>query len=177
MKNMRLMTTIFIFAVLASCSTKDADKPEFLEFRLHRSVALKGGEILVIRRVGKEWEAMLMGDERRFSCQYQKEVTPRSDWGQVWDTIIAKGLRDISNASDARSVEDGDVFFGEFTEKEKFSRFSIANPDLSESESAKKLLDISNYLSKEFGTPVFSTEMNNPDIGAYLINECKEIKK
>lgn len=173
----RLLILALISVTLAACAPNAEEESEFLEFRLHRWTALEGGETIVIRRAGNEWKARLMGDGQRFSCLYNKEVKPQSDWNQVWNTILAKGARDISSQDRNYGIEDGDGFIGELTENENLSRFEISHPRSSEADSSQKLLDLSDYLSKEFNSPIFVADYDRGKVGEYLINNCKHLRK
>jgi len=163
--------------LLVSCEPKPIEKHEFLEFRLHRWIALEGGEIIVIRRIGNEWKAILMGDGSRFSCLYNREVKPKSDWNQVWNAILSKGVREVSSPERDFGIEDGDGFVGELNENERLSRFSISHPGSRETDSAKKILEISDYLSREFDSPVFVADYDRGKVGEYLINICMDLRK
>jgi hypothetical protein len=173
--------TVFIFPVLVcllfSCAQKIEEKPEFLEFRLHRWTSLEGGETIIIRRVGHEWKGFLRGDGERFSCFYSREVKPRSDWNQVWNTLLANDVRNISSQRRNYGIEDGEGFVGEFTMNEELTRFSIPHPYFQDPAAVKNLLSISDYLSQEFGTPVFVAKYDRGKVGEYLINNCKDIKE
>lgn len=176
----KIAVLLFFFAAcfLVSCAPKSAEKPEFLEFRLHRWTALEGGETLVVRRLGNEWSAILLGNGDRFSCLYQKSVKPKSEWQKLWDEILAKGLNAFPDGYKADYiVEDGDGFDLEVMYQGRLTRVSIPHPESQNSPIAKQILELSDYLGQEFDTPVFIAKYDRGKVGEYLIDNCKDLRK
>jgi len=174
------ITAIFlagIFSIACVSETEPKPKPEFIELRLHRWTALEGGETLVMRQIGGKWSAMLIGDDARFSCLYQRSVRPKSEWNQLWNTLLSKGLTEIDDLQQNLMVEDGDGFNVEITYQGTLKRYSIPQPEFQTSPSAKQILDISDLISREFDTPVFVADYDRGKVGEYLIFNCKELRK
>lgn len=169
---------IIIGMLFSACATKVEPRPEFIEFRLHRWTALEGGETLVLRHVAGEWSAKLIGDGRGFSCLYQRSVQPKSEWNQLWNTLLTKGVAEVPDGLRRQLiVEDGNGFNLEITYQGKLRRISIPHPEFQELPEAKQLLDISSLIGREFETPVFVAEYNRGKVGEYLINNCKELTR
>jgi hypothetical protein len=148
---------------------------DYLEIRIHRWTALEGGEIFVMRKVGSEWSAMLLGDGERFSCLYQKHVSPKSDWNDVWRSITELGVPEFKSQPNPK-IEDGSGFIGEIMYEGKLTRFTITNPDRKQSRDAARILDLSDIISREFQSPVFLADYDRGIVGAYLINTCRDFR-
>ena len=170
-----LLVISFLFL---GCNQAVREKPEFLEVRIHRWTALEGGETLLVRRIGSEWSAFLLGDGVRFSCLYQRPVPPKSDWNQLWSTLLSKGLLEIPEGQLGRLVvEDGDGFDIEITHEGRLRRIEIPQPRSQTFPEAKRILDISDLIWGEFDSPVFRAEYNRGEVGEYLIDNCQAIKR
>jgi len=160
------------------CRPEAPQTPGFLEFRLHRWTGLEGGETLLLRRIGSEWSAIVLGDGQRFSCMYQRPVKPKSDWDHVWTNLLKKGLLDIPEGQLGRLiVEDGDGFDGEVTHEGKVKRFEIPHPQSQNFPAAKQILEISDLLADEFESPVFRADYDRGQVGEYLIKNCSGVKR
>jgi len=179
MKARKYLLFCILFSLFAiGCAPAVTPAPEFAELRLHRWTGLEGGETLVIRRVGNEWSAMLLGDGDRFSCLYQKSVKPKSEWQVVWDRMISLGLDSLPNAYKAEYVvEDGNGYEVELSYQGKLKRLSIPHPEFQNSSAAKQILEIGDFLSREFDTPVFVAKYDRGKVGDYLIANCEELRK
>ena len=169
---------LFVAALFLACTPGVEPKPEFAELRLHRWTGLEGGETIVIRRLGNEWSATLLGDGAMFSCLYQKSVNPKSDWQQLWNEILAKEMDSFPESLVTDYVvEDGNGFDVEFTYQGKLKRLSIPHPEFQNSPEAKQILEISDLLSSEFDTPVFVADYDRGEVGEYLMKNCKDLRK
>ena len=163
---------------LFACAPKSEQKSEFIEMRLHRWTGLEGGEIFVLRFLDGEWSATLMGDGERFSCLYQRSVRPKSDWNQLWNTLLSKGIDNVQDGvQDQFVVEDGSGFNVEVVLDGKLRRMSLPHPEFQQGQAAKQILEISDVIGREFQTPVFVASYDRGSVGEYLINNCKELRK
>jgi hypothetical protein len=173
-------TCIFIVLLLtgifSGCGPSEVQKPEFTEIRIRRWTALEGGEIIVIRRLGDEWSATLLGDGDRFSCLYQKKVTPKSNWSSVWNALLAKGLLDLHSLSRNSYIEDGDGFNVEIFYNGELKRFSIPQPRNQGTEDSRKILAVGNLIADEFDTPVFVADYDRGKVGEYIMDTCKALE-
>lgn len=162
-----------VVLVFCSCSPKVAPPVEFEEVRIHRWTALEGGEIFVLRRVGVDWSAELLSDNTRFRCLYGRKVTPRSDWNELWNTLIQNGLMEISGSEPPSGWEDGDGFRLELRSGGKIQQYVVDNPINQSSENSKRILRIGNLISKEFDAPMFAEKYDRGQVFDYLYAPCK----
>jgi hypothetical protein len=176
------LTSILLLVFLVGCHIPERDqltkdeKIEFIEVRLTRSGALYGGETFVLRRIGNEWSGKLLGDGERFSCFYQRNISPRSgDWDRFYNVLLNTGLLEISGTEPFLGIEDGDRYELELTVNGRTTRYSVRHPNQQQSESAKKIVAIGNLISENFDTPVFAKETDH--VSTYLIENCKEMRK
>lgn len=138
-------------------------------------MALEGGETLLLRRIGDDWSAKLMGDGYRFSCLYQRNVKPSGgDWNQLYNSLLSAGLMEISGEEKIRQIEDGDNFYLEVTSNGNITRYSVGHPREVQSENSKRILNVGNIVNEQFGTPVFLGNYDRNAVGEYLIKSCKE---
>jgi hypothetical protein len=180
MKKFFLVVLLFIFCF--GCNSQIEQKPEqsveFIELRIRRWTALEGGETLVLRKINKDWSAMLLGDGARFSCLYQKQVEPKSGWENLWQSLQKEGLMEIpEGAFGSLVMTDGNGFDVELTYQTKLKRSSFFAPQNSDAEEEKRILIIGNLISREFETPMFESEYKRSEVGDYLIAGCENIKK
>lgn len=177
MKKVRFLLSLWIVCIAFSCVPKVEPNVEFEEVRIHRWTALEGGETLVLRRVGSNWSAKLQGDGNRFSCFYQRDEKPKSDWNQFWNTLIVEGLMELSGNERSMGLEDGDGFDVEVTYQGKLRQYSVDNPTHQKSDNAKRILRIGDLISREFDSPMFVADYDRGRVGEYLIDSCRELKK
>jgi hypothetical protein len=165
---------VFCFGCASQVEEKVEQKNEFLEVRINRWTALEGGEILVLRKINKDWSAMLLGDGSRFSCLYQKLVQPKSDWNNFLLSLQAEGLLEISDGVHTNNCcMDGRGFIVEIIYEGKLKRYSFENPELLKTKESKQIMRIGDLISREFDTPVFATNSSRGEVGDYLIEKCK----
>lgn len=169
-----ILFVLFCFA----CNQPTTQKNEFLEVRINRWTALEGGETLVLRKINKEWSAMLLGDGDRFSCYYQKIVQPKSDYENFWLALLKEGLLEIPDGKfDVSGYTDGSGFIVEINYQNKLKRFSFRIPEELKTIDSKRILNIGDLISHEFNTPVFLSTYDRGKVGEYLIENCKDLKK
>jgi len=169
----RLVVFSLVLLVFCSCSPKVRPPVEFEEVRIHRWTALEGGEIFILRRVGTEWSAELLGDATRFRCIYGRNVSPKSDWNELWNTLLAEGMLEISGSEPPSGWEDGDGFRLELRSGGRLQQYIVDNPTHQKSENAKRIARIGNLISREFGTPIFADNYDRGQVGEYLYAPCK----
>ena len=176
----RRMTVLLVLVIAIFCACRDQhtkEEEDFFEVRLTRSTALEGGETFLLRRVGGDWSAKLMGNGLQFSCLYQREVKPSGgDWTQLYNSLLTAGLMEISGEEEMQHVEDGDSFYLEVTSSGKVSRYSVSHPREVRSENSKRILKVGNIVNEQFGTPVFLDNYDRGAVGEYLINNCEEYR-
>jgi hypothetical protein len=163
--------------LVLSCGETPEQKADYTELRIHRWTALEGGETLVMRRIGSEWSAMLLGDGERFSCPYQKTVIPKSGWENVWKSLVDAGIFEISEGRRLLGIEDGNGFEVEIFYENQLRRFMIRHAESQKSEDAERILRIGDIVSNEFNTPVFLGKYDRGTVGEYLIELCKAFEK
>ena len=177
----RKLSIVFVLGLLffvVSCGEKRNDAiNDFIEVRISRWTALDGGEIFLLRKIGTEWSGKLLGDGERFSCFYAHELKPKSDWNQFYNKLLVEGLNEMSGREFDMDINDGDGFNLEVTANGRLTRYSVANAEKHNSENAKRILKISEIINREFGTPVFVPHYDRGDVGEYLINNCRELRK
>ncbi len=162
-----------IFGLFCGCAPDETQRNvELEEIRIHRWTALEGGEIFIMRRVGTEWSAELLGDGSRFSCFYEKAVTPKSDWNAIWNTFLQEGLMQLSGFEPRSGWEDGDGFNLEVRSRGKTQRYFVDNPLRQSSENSKRISRIGNLISRELDTPVFAETYDRGAVAKYLIGQC-----
>jgi hypothetical protein len=180
----KVLAVLPIFVVFIFCSScgsqierKVKQKNEFLEVRIIRWTALEGGETFVLRKVDKEWTAMLLGDGSRFSCLYQKSVRPKSDWDDLWTSMQKDGLLDIPDGNfTAGGWNDGSGFIVDIFYKDQLKRYSFFLPEMLKTKEARQILDVGNLIGQEFDTPVFVENYDRGKLGDYLIENCKDYR-
>jgi len=169
---------VFCFACASQLEQKVEQKNEFLEVRINRWTALEGGETLVLRKINKDWSAMLLGDGSRFSCLYQKSVQPKSDWENFWLSLQKEGLLEIPDGDySAGGWTDGSGFIVEVFYQEKLKRYLFFLPQMLKTKESKQILNIGNLISREFDTPVFVADYDRGKVGEYFIEKCKVFRE
>ncbi len=182
---MRISKFLLIFGLFLLCfgcasqvEQKIEQKNDFLEVRINRWTALEGGETLVLRKINKDWSAMLLGDGSRFSCLYQKSVQPKSDWGNFWLSLQKEGLLEIPDGDySAGGWTDGSGFIVDVFYQKKLKRYSFFLPEKLNTKESKQILNIGNLISGEFDTPLFSANYDRGRVGDYLIEKCKVFRE
>lgn len=174
---------IFLLSILylgceSKIEQKVEQKNEFLEVRITRWTALEGGETLVLRKINKDWSAMLLGDGERFSCLYQKPVQPKSDWENLWLSLQKEGLLEIPDGNYTNDCcTDGSGFIVEVFHQDKLKRYWFRIPERLNTKESKQILSIGDLISREFDTPVFVSDYDRGKVGEYLIEKCKDIRE
>ena len=177
MRSLIFLLTIFLFSFCFGCNPqveqKTEQKNEFIEVRINRWTALEGGEILVLRKINKDWSAMLLGDGDRFSCLYQKSVQPKSGWEDLWKQLQSNGLLEISDGRRLSNYLDGSAYYVEVFYQNNIKRYSFKDPENLKTKEAEQIQNIGDLISNEFETPMFSGKYNRGKVGDYLIEQCK----
>lgn len=159
---------------LTGCDEQEKEPAvDFIEVRIHKSTALRGGEIFLLRKIGDKWSAKLMGDAERLSCSYDKDVTPKSEWGALYNSLLNAGLKELSGKESLLDINDGDSYVVETTAAGSVSRYVVHDANYQQSENAKRIIRIGQIISREFDTPVFSS--TETDLGDYLIKNCRDM--
>ena len=181
---MKILRFLSIFVLLVFCSgcnsqvkQKVEQKNEFIEVRITRWTALEGGETFVMRKINKDWSAMLLGNGDRFSCLYQYSVQPKSDWENFWLSLQKEGLLEISDGQRENGMLDGSGFIVEVFYQDKLKRYSFDNPKISNTKESAQVLGIGDLISREFDTPVFVANYSRAKVGDYLIEKCKDVRE
>lgn len=180
LRNILLICVLFVlcFGCNSQAKQKTEQKNEFLEVRINRWTALEGGEVFILRKINKDWSAMLLGDGDRFSCFYQKSIQPKSDWENVWASLQRKGLLEIPDESyTAGGWTDGSGFAVEIFYQDKVKKYSFFLPQQMKTKEAKQILSIGDLISREFDTPVFVADYDRGKVGDYLIENCKTLRE
>jgi hypothetical protein len=173
----RTWLLVFISILTFACNQPKEQKADFMEIRITRSTALEGGEIFILRKIDKEWSALLIGDGERFSCQYQKSISPKSGWENTWNSLQKEGLLEIPEGEYTTDCcTDGDGYGAEIFYQGKLRRFSFHIPEKIPIKEAKQIQNIGNIISDNFDTPMFYADYSRNDIGDYLIKNCEELK-
>jgi hypothetical protein len=173
-----LLSSLFCSACSSPDEQKAEQKIEFLEVRINRWTALEGGETLLLRKINKDWSAMLLGDGNRFSCLYQQSVQPKSGWENFWLSLQKEGLLEIPDGKyDVGGWLDGSGFVVEVFYQDALKRYSFFLPEKLETKEAKQILQIGNIISAEFDTPMFKAGYSRKDVGDYLIKECESFRE
>ena len=171
MKKHLLIFSILIFC--SSCNQQTEQKPDFIEVRITRSTALEGGETFVLRKIGKDWSASLLGNGYRFSCLYVKPIQPESNWENLWESLQKEGLLEISDGWRMSNATDGSSYFVEINYQDKLKRYLFENPNNLKTKEAEHIQNIGNLISNEFETPMFFGKYDRGKVGDYLIGQCK----
>ncbi len=126
---MKTLPTILCGLLLLTslgCQPKVEQKIDFVEVRLHRWTALEGGETFILRRIGNEWTATLIGDGQRFSCFYCRDIKPRTgEWNHVCESLVRAGILELSGQEPHLGWEDGEGYNLEVTANGAVSQYSV----------------------------------------------------
>ena len=178
---MKTLPTILCGLLLLTClgcQPKMDEKIDFVEVRLHRWTALEGGETVILRRIGNEWTATLIGDGHRFSCFYRRDVKPKNgEIGEVYDSLVRAGILELSGKEPHLGWEVGYGYELEVTSDGVISQYSVFLADKQQSANAKRMLEIGRIVSTPFDTPMFLPEYDRGAVGEYLIENCKEFRR
>ena len=175
---MRKYVLIFLSLFCFACSQEVERKVDFIEVRISRYAVLeRATETLVLRKVGKDWSSMLLGNGLFSGCKYQKIVQPKSNLEDVWQKLVNEGLLEIPEGEyTTNCCTDGHGYEAEIFYQDKLKRFSFHIPEEIPIKEAKQIQNIGNIISENFETPMFYADYSRNDIGNYLIKKCEEVK-
>ena len=171
-----MKSCLLIFAMLCfcfACNKQIEQKTDFLEVRITRQTALEGGETLVLRKIDKDWSAMLLGDGYRVSCLYQKSAQPKSGWENLWQELLSGGLLEIADGRRLSNLTDGNRYIVEVNYQNKLKRYQFDNPGELKTKDSEQLRNIGNLISREFETPMFIDNYERGEVGDYLMEQCR----
>ena len=121
---------------------------------------------------------MLIGDNERFSCFYQKNVVPKSGWETLWTSLEKEGLLEIPEGNYTNNCcTDGDGFDAEIFYQDKLKRFSFLLPEKLKTKEAGQIQNVGNIISREFDTPMFVADYSRSKVGDYFIENCKDLRE
>ena len=173
-----ILPIVVLLLFCFSCETRTEEKIDFIEIRITRWTALEGGETFVLRKINKDWSAILLGDGSRFSCLYHKSVKPKSDWNNFLLSLQAEGLLEIPDGIHTNNCcLDGSGFIVEVLYDDKLKRYSFENPKVLKTKESKQILRIGDIINREFNTPVFVADYDRGEVGKYFIDTCNAFKK
>jgi hypothetical protein len=170
-----ILISLLIFC--SACGQKLEQKVDFIEIRISRYAVLEHAkEMLVLRKIDKEWSSMLLGE--MFRCNYQRTAEPRLSLEDLWLKFVSEGLLEIPEGEyTTNCCTDGNGYEAEISYQGKMKRFSFHIPDKIPIKEAKQIQNIGNIISDNFDTPMFYADYSRNDIGDYLIKNCEEVKK
>jgi hypothetical protein len=176
---MRRSLLIFLAIFFSfACNQKVEQKVDFIEVRIGRYAVLEHArEILVLRKVDKDWSATLLGDGSFANCRYQKTVQPKINFEELWQEFVREGLLEIPEGENTTTCcKDGNGYEAEISYEGKLKRVSFHIPKKIPIKVAKQIQNIGNIISENFETPMFYADYSRKDIGDYLIKNCEEVK-
>lgn len=127
-----------------------------------------------MRKTGSGWSGKLVGDGDRFSCFYERSLNPRSDWEEIYRSLVDMGLFELEGVEEKLGWEDGNRFEVETVVGAKRTAYEVDNPAHRDSARSRRIMRVSEMISREFDTPVFDPDDDLGAVGKYLIDTCME---
>jgi hypothetical protein len=134
------------------------------EVRVWRGFGLTGFEGFVLRRASGVWSASLLKNvaAKGASNQSLKMLrAPKSGWGASLQRLENAGLFTLPDAIAIRclaSLNDGWGYVVEFNRDGVYRTYMYENPDHAPCKEAKRMIQIGNIISEEFGLPQLGTK-------------------
>lgn len=171
----KIIPLFFLLLICFSCNQQIKEKVDFIEARITRYAVLeRARETIVLRKIDKDWNAIILGDGLFGSCQYQRIGKSKSSLEDLWKKLVDEGLLEIPDGKfRSDCCTDGHGYEVEILHQDKLKRFSFHIPEQIDSKEAKQIQSIGNLLSNEFEIPMFYADYSRKDIGDYLIKSCE----
>lgn len=171
----KIIPIIALFFFCLSCNEQTKEKVDFIEARITRYAVLeRSRETIVLRKVEKDWNAMILGDGLFGSCNYQRIGKSKSSLEDLWKKLVDEGLLEIPEGKfRSDCCTDGHGYEVELFYQDKLKRYSFHIPEQIDSKEAKQIQNIGNLLSSEFEIPMFYADYSRKDISDYLFKSCE----
>ncbi len=134
-----------------------------LEVRVWHGFGLKALEGFVLRRSAGRWSAIhLDGVTRKVaSTESQKNLeAPKSGWDACWQRLQDAGILMLPDAAAigcSTMIKDGMSYVVEYNHDGIYRTYMYDNPDYAKCDEAKRVINVGNIISEEFGVPEMAT--------------------
>ena len=114
--------------------------------------------------VGGQWSAIhLDGVTRNVATNESKRnlQSPKSGWDACWQQLQDAGILTLSDAAAigcSAMVNDGMSYVVEYNRDGIYRTYLYDNPDYAKCNEAKRMINVGNIISEEFGVPEMATK-------------------
>ena len=143
---------------------ESALRDDDLEVRVWHGFGLTALEGFILKRAAGQWSAIHLNGIRAGlpPHQYQKLLQPpRSGWDLCWQRLQAAGILTLPDASAigcGGGLNDGMSYVVEYNRDGIYRTYMYDNPDYAKCDEAKRIIDIGNTISEEFGVVEMTTK-------------------